>query len=194
MAEQQLHQIRIKKVLGPMNAGTAVLLGNDDKTFVMFIGTYEGAALLRELNGESPPRPMTHDLLGNVLMGFEVKIKRIVISDIVDNTFCATLTLEQACAGADGEWNGRRNLVQIDARPSDCLVLALKTKADIFATQTVLDRVQDVSEGAQGGSAGEKPNPFGLKELDLTGFKDKLDAFELEADLDSDSDSDPEDD
>ena len=60
MAEQQLLPIRIKKVLGPMNAGTAVLLGNDDKTFVMFIGIYEGNALLRELNGETPPRPMTH--------------------------------------------------------------------------------------------------------------------------------------
>lgn len=190
MAEQQLLPIRIKKVLGPMNAGTAVLLGNDEKTFVMFIGIYEGNALLRELNGETPPRPMTHDLLSNVLAGFELTIKRIVISDIVDNTFCATLTLEQACAGPDGEWNGRRNVVQIDARPSDCLVLALKEQVEIFATPSVLARVQDVSEGAQlgGATASDGPSSFGLKELDLTGFKDKLENFEFE-DPDQDDDA-----
>ena len=56
---EELHKIRIKKVLGPINTGTAVLLGNDEKTFVMFIGTYEGAAILRELNNEPPPRPMS---------------------------------------------------------------------------------------------------------------------------------------
>ena len=86
-----LHEIRIKKVLGPTQTGTAVLLGNDDKTFVMFIGYYEGAALMRELNGEEPARPFTHELLWYVLQGFDVEIKKIVISDIIDGTFCATL-------------------------------------------------------------------------------------------------------
>ena len=47
----------------------------EDKTFVMFIGTYEGAAILREINDEKPPRPMTHDLLDFVLSGFEVEVK-----------------------------------------------------------------------------------------------------------------------
>ena len=183
MSEQALEKIRIKKVLGPINTGTAVLLGNEEKTFVMFIGPNEGAALLRELNHETPPRPMTHDLLSFILAGFEVKIKQIVISDIVDNTFCATLVLEQLCKDGAGGWNGKRNEVRIDARPSDCLVLALKERVDVYATRSVLERVQDVSEGMALGGLGaqQKPqNPFGLKELDLTGLKDQFGSFEFE--------------
>jgi len=190
----ELNKIRIKKVLGPINAGTAVLLGNDDKTFVMFIGTFEGAALLRELNEETPPRPMTHDLLSYVLSGFDLRIKQIVISDIVENTFCATLVLEQQCRGEDGEWNGKRNEVRIDARPSDCLVLALKEKCDIFATDSVLEQVKDISEGVQmGAQPPEKPaNPFGLKELDLSGLKDQFDSFDFD-DMLGDKDEDEDD-
>jgi bifunctional DNase/RNase len=180
----QLHRIRIKKVLGPINAGTAVLLGNEDKTFVMFIGTYEGAAILRELNKEPPPRPMTHDLLANVLLGFDITIKKIVISSIVDNTFCAMLVLEQPCSDENGEWNGKRNEVHIDARPSDCLVLALKSEVEIYATQQVLDKVHDISDGGHSqGSLPESPSsgaPFGLKELDLTGLKDQFESFNFD--------------
>ncbi len=180
---ETLHKIRIKKVLGPINAGTAVLLGNDDKTFVMFIGTYEGAAILRELNNEPPPRPMTHDLLANVLLGFDVTIKKIVISSIVDNTFCAMLVLEQDCTDGDGEFNGKRNEVHIDARPSDCLVLALKNKVEIFATQSVLEKVHDISDGIQQGGTPSSTgggSPFGLKELDLTGLKDQFESFNFD--------------
>lgn len=176
-----LHKIRIKKVLGPINAGTAVLLGNEDKTFVMFIGTYEGAAILRELNSEPPPRPMTHDLLENVLLGFEVEVKQIVISTIVHNTFCATLVLEQRCVDSEGAWTGKRNEVRIDARPSDCLVLALKTKAQLFATDEVLSKVHDISEGLNpAGPSSSKP--FGLNDLDLSGFQDSLNEFEFDED------------
>lgn len=168
---EALNKIRIKKVLGPINAGTAVLLGNEDKTFVMFIGTYEGAAILREINDEKPPRPMTHDLLEYVMTGFEIQVKKVVISSIVDNTFCATLVLQQECKQGE-EWTGRRNEVHIDARPSDCLVLALKTGVDIYATDQVLEKVHDISEGLQlqGGTPTSPQTPFGLKELDLSGL------------------------
>lgn len=189
---ETLHKIRIKKVLGPIAAGTAVLLGNDDKTFVMFIGTYEGAAILRELNNEPPPRPMTHDLLANVLLGFDVTIKKIVISSIVDNTFCAMLVLEQTCTNADGEFNGKRNEVHIDARPSDCLVLALKNKVELFATQSVLDKVVDVSDGIQqGGTPSGAGGSFGLKELDLTGLKDQFESFNFDEMFGSGDDEEP---
>lgn len=192
MAPEALHKLAIKKVLGPINAGTAVLLGNDEKTFVMFIGQYEGAAILRELNGETPPRPMTHDLMAYVLSGFDIRVKQVIISDIVDNTFCATLVLEQKCVNADSEWNGKRNEVRIDARPSDCLVLALKEKAEIWATSTVLEKVHDISEGMQGGGVQPKKqeNPFGLKELDLSGLKEQLENFDIHEGAPKDDDED----
>jgi len=141
-----LIQIKIKKVLGPTQTGTAVLLGNEKKTFVMFIGLYEGAAIIRELNNEVPPRPLTHELLSYIFDGFDIAVKRIIISDIIDNTFCATLVLEQKVTSGNEEWTGKRNEVHIDARPSDCLIIALKEKKEIFCTARVLEKVRDVSE------------------------------------------------
>lgn len=141
-----LRKVHIKKVIGPTSNGTAVLLGDSKKTFVMFIGQYEGAAIIRELNDEATPRPLTHDLLSHILLGFDIQVKRIVITDLVKNIFHATIILEQKCTTEGGEWNGKRNEVRIDARPSDCLVIALKEKADIWVSDQVLEKVRDVSQ------------------------------------------------
>ena len=189
---ETLRKIRIKKVLGPINAGTAVLLGNDEKTFVMFIGTFEGAAILRELNEEPPPRPMTHDLLDFVLSGFEIEIKKVVISGIVDNTFCATLILQQRCKAGE-EWNGKLNEVHVDARPSDCLVLALKQGVEIYATDDVLSKVHDISQGLQlpadaGGGTEGTEQAFGLQQFDLG-----LEALGEDASEDDDDEADDDD-
>lgn len=142
----ELFKVRLRNVIGPTSGGTAVILGNDEKNFVMYVGVFEGAAILRELNGEEPARPLTHELIAYLLTGFDIEVKQIIISDIVDNTFCATLVLEQKIADGDGEWTGKRNEVRIDARPSDCIVLALKTKTDIFVTREVITKVRDISE------------------------------------------------
>ena len=147
----QLHTVQIKRIIGPTPNGAAVLLGNDQKTFVIFVGFYEAAALIREINNEIPARPLTHELIQNVYLGFDIEVKQVIISTIIDNTFCATLILQQKILEDDegAEWAGRRNEVRIDARPSDCLVLALKNKVDILVTEEVFDQVQDVSEMAQ---------------------------------------------
>ena len=142
----ELERVRLRNVIGPTSGGTAVILGNDKKNFVMYVGVFEGAAILRELNSEEPPRPLTHELIGYLLTGFGIKVKQIIISDIVDNTFCATLVLEQKINGSDDGDDTKRNEVRIDARPSDCIVIALKTKSDIFVTRGVMDKVKDISE------------------------------------------------
>ena len=145
------HTVKIQRVIGPTPNGAAVLLGNEEKTFVIFIGFYEAAALIREINNESTARPLTHELVQNVFLGFDIKVKNVVISAIIDNTFCSTLVLQQEVGeGTDGgEWDGKRNEVRIDARPSDCLVLALKSKVDILVSDEVFSQVQDVSQMAQ---------------------------------------------
>lgn len=194
--DDELQEIRIKKVLGPTNTGTAVILGNDEKTFVMFIGIYEGAAIIRELNGEEPARPLTHELITSIFAGFSVEVKRIVISDIVKNTFCATLVLEQKCVNESGDWNGLRNEVHIDARPSDCLVLALKSGVPILVSPAVLEQVRDIAEDVNFShlfSAGEPEtgDSFGLKDLKVSGLDDLPD---LGVDDDDDDDDEDEDD
>ncbi len=145
----QLEKVSIKRIIGPTPSGAAVLLGNEKKTFVVFIGFYEAAALIREINNEAPARPLTHELIQNVFIGFDVEVKQLVISSIIENTFCATLILRQRIRDDNGQWVPRRNEVRIDARPSDCFVLALKNKVDIHVTSEVFEQVPDVSNMAE---------------------------------------------
>lgn len=144
-AALELEKVTIKRIIGPTPSGAAILLGNEKKTFVVFVGFYEAAALIREINHERPARPMTHELLQNIFLGFEIEVKKVIVSSIVDNTFCATLILEQRVIDENDQWVGTRNEVRIDARPSDCLVLALKNNVDIYVTREVFEQVQDVS-------------------------------------------------
>lgn len=148
-APVNLEKVAIKRIIGPTPSGAAVLLGNEKKTFVVFIGFYEAAALIREINRETPARPLTHELIQNVFIGFDVEVKQLVISSIIENTFCATLILRQRIRDEDGDWVPRRNEVRIDARPSDCFVLALKNKVDIHVTSEVFEQVPDVSNMAE---------------------------------------------
>jgi bifunctional DNase/RNase len=141
-----LEKVKIRRIIGPTPSGAAILLGNDKKTFVVFVGFYEAAALIREINHETPARPLTHELIQSVFIGFDVEVKKVIISSIIENTFCATLVLQQRLGDVNGEWAGKRNEVRIDARPSDCLVLALKNKVDIYVTNEVFEQVQDVSK------------------------------------------------
>jgi bifunctional DNase/RNase len=155
-------RVEIQKVIGPTTAaGAAVLLGNDDKSFVVFIGMNEALAIRRELENEAAQRPLTHDLIQSVLLGFDLAIRQIVITRIIDNAFCATLILEQKVPEESGSWAGRRNEVRIDARPSDCLVLALKNRSEIQVTREVFDQVQDVSHLTVGDLALELPPGVG---------------------------------
>ncbi|MCH2375894.1 MAG: bifunctional nuclease family protein [Planctomycetes bacterium] len=143
-----LEKVSIKRVIGPTPSGAAVLLGNDKKTFVVFIGFYEAAALIREINQEVPARPLTHELIQNVFLGFDVEIKQVIISSIIENTFCATLILRQCVRDGNGDWVPKRNEVRIDARPSDCFVMALKNKIDLYVAADVFENVPDVTHMA----------------------------------------------
>lgn len=165
----ELEKVKIKRIIGPTPSGAAVLLGNEKKTFVVFVGFYEAAAILRELNHEIPARPLTHELIQNIFLGFDVEVKRVIISSILENTFCATLVLQQRVQPGKEEWLGKRNEVRIDARPSDCFVIALKNKVDIYVTPEVFEQVQDVSKMTEevegslaGGQLGSSEEDFDL--------------------------------
>jgi len=93
----------------------------------IWIGHPEAAAILMKLQGASTPRPMTHDLLVDVLGELEVKCSQVAVTELRDNTFFATITLSV---------NGRE--VEIDSRPSDALALAVRSGAPIFAAEDVI--------------------------------------------------------
>ncbi len=170
----ELEKVKIRRIIGPTPSGAAVLLGNEKKTFVVFVGFYEAAALIREINGETPARPLTHELIQNVFVGFDVEVKKVIVSSIIENTFCATLVLQQRLANGQEEWVGKRNEVRIDARPSDCLVLALKNNVDIYVTDEVFSQVQDVSKMTM---EGEGAGDLSLEDLEFK-ISEKLTAFD----------------
>lgn len=101
----------------------------------IYIGPAEAAAILRSLGGERSPRPMTHELLGDVLDGVEARLTRIYIDDLTDSTFLGMLELDVA---------GRDAPLRIDSRPSDAIVLALDAGASILVAPAVLEAARDI--------------------------------------------------
>ena len=93
----------------------------------IWIGHPEAAAILMKLQGAETPRPMTHDLMASVFEDLELECSQIAITELRDNTFYATITLR----------SGEREL-EIDARPSDAIALAVRTVAPIFVADEVI--------------------------------------------------------
>ncbi len=94
----------------------------------IWIGHPEAAAILMKLQGASTPRPMTHDLLNELVERLDAKIDRVSVTELRDNTFYASITL--SINGSEAE---------IDARPSDALALAVRCQAPIFAAEDVIE-------------------------------------------------------
>ena len=117
------------------NSPIVVLKDGEDKIFLpIWVGIFEANAIALQLEAVSTPRPMTHDLLKNVIAEVEGTVTRVVISELKENTFFAIIYMNL----------GERRL-EIDARPSDALALALRTEAPIFVSQSVLDQAQTIT-------------------------------------------------
>jgi bifunctional DNase/RNase len=93
----------------------------------IWVGAYEANAIMLEIEKVQTPRPMTHDLLKNLLLGLSVSVQKVVVSDLRDDTFYALIWIER-----EGQ------LMSIDSRPSDALALALRVDCPIFVDEQVL--------------------------------------------------------
>ena len=98
-----------------------------DTVLPIWVGVYEANAIALEIEKVAPPRPMTHDLLKNVLLGLNVRVQRVVVNELRDDTFFALIWVER-----DGQ------MMSIDSRPSDALALALRVDCPIFVEEQVL--------------------------------------------------------
>ena len=129
------------KGLMPTANGCAVFLGNDEKVFVIYVDPSVGSAISMTINGVKKERPLTHDLIGNMLLGFEINLERIIINDFVvnDGTYFARIILHM-----QNELG--RKFLELDARPSDSIVLALQQRRPIFVARKVFDPAEDMSE------------------------------------------------
>ncbi|MBA3353413.1 MAG: bifunctional nuclease family protein [Blastocatellia bacterium] len=112
------------------NTPIVVLKGVESETVLpIWVGAFEANAIALEIEKIVPQRPMTHDLLRNVIIECGLMASRVVVTDLQENTFYAVVELKDS----DGE------LVSMDARPSDAIALALRLDCPIFVRQTVLD-------------------------------------------------------
>ena len=106
-----------------------------ERVLPIWIGPAEAQAIARELAGQRFQRPLTHDLLANIVEGLKARVTRVVISELKDNTFFAQLLIDR-----DGE------AVVIDARPSDSIAVALRCGADIFVNERLLNEPGEQDE------------------------------------------------
>ena len=127
------------KGLMPTANGCAVFLGHETKVFVIYVDPSVGSAISMTMNGVKKERPLTHDLIGHLLLGLEIKLERIIINDVNDGTYFARIIFHM-----QNELG--RKILELDARPSDSIVLALQQKRPIFVARKVFEVVEDMTE------------------------------------------------
>ena len=132
-------QVQIRAIVAAGD-GFAVFLGNQEKTFVIFVDQSVGAAIEMSLRGVQKERPLTHDLLANILRELGTKIERAIISDLKCGTCYARLVLS-----VENELK-QKKIIEIDARPSDCIAVATSQRAPIYVSLNVWEEVEDMSE------------------------------------------------
>ncbi len=122
-----------KIILDPITNSPIVILKDleNRKALPIWIGLFEANAIALELEKISTPRPMTHDLMKNILEALEATIEKIVVNNLIDNTFYASIFLRTASG-----------ILEIDSRPSDAIALALRANAPIYVTQEVLQKAK----------------------------------------------------
>lgn len=118
---------------------TVVILGTKNKRFAIYTEPNIGHILQLHLTETVKPRPLTHDLMDMIFKGYGIKLKQVVINDVLDTTYFARLFLEQ-------EIGDIRHIVELDARPSDCITLALMTNAPVYCTREVLEKTIAVED------------------------------------------------
>jgi uncharacterized protein len=136
-----LNEMVVESVRVHMLSSQHVVILRDtvrERYLPIWIGPWEANAIAMRLQGVTPERPMTHDLFSRTLLELGVTVKQIVVSDLSDDTFRARLLLQV---------DGRE--VDLDARPSDAIALAVRAGVPIFATDAVLDRAGVIPESAE---------------------------------------------
>ena len=134
-------QVQIRGIL-PANTGSAVFVGNDEKVFVITVDPNMGQIISMYLSNQRTERPLTHELLQNIFKGFGITVERVLITELKNSTYFARITLQQ-----QNELG--RKIVELDARPSDCLALATAQGKPIFVNAALWESVEDMSEALE---------------------------------------------
>jgi len=136
-----LIEMMIKGLMVDPITNTPIVILKDkdgDRVLPIWVGVFEANAIALQIENVSTPRPMTHDLLRNIITDLDGRVDRIVVSDLKDNTFFALIHLTVKGEG-----------IAVDARPSDAIALALRTRAPILVEESVIDNAKTVDFGSE---------------------------------------------
>lgn len=124
-------EVKIRALMMDPNSGTPIIILKDvgsDTMLPIWVGAYEANAIALEIEKIAPPRPMTHDLLRNLIIELGIQVERVVVTSLKDNTFFAVIEMRMS----DG------NRMVLDSRPSDAIALALRADCPIFVDAEVI--------------------------------------------------------
>ena len=149
-------EVKIRALMMDPNSGTPIIILKDINSETMlpiWVGAYEANAIALEIEKIAPPRPMTHDLLRNLIVELGMKVDRVVVTSLRDNTFYAVIEM----TADDGE------AMRLDSRPSDAIALALRADCPIFVDLEVIqasqNRIATDDEEAAEADSGEEEWP-----------------------------------
>jgi bifunctional DNase/RNase len=192
---REVVEAQVRAVL-PFDGSFAVFLGNEEKTFVIYVDESVGTAISMFMRGVSKERPLTHDLLATVLLAFGAKVDRVIINDIQGSVFHARIILSAA-----NELHARK-VIELDARPSDSIAMAVQQSAPLFVSRKVWDSVEDVTDtlteiekqGLEHGTPGAEEGAEEEEDDEDDDDDDEIDPDDLEIELQDDEADDDEDD
>lgn len=134
----ELIQLSFDKIM-QTHTYTVIILSTPEKSFAIYTDPNIGKMLQLFLTEVETARPLTHELIDKLFEGMDIRVKQVVINDVQDTVYFARLFLEQDIGNI-------RHIIEIDGRPSDCLILALMNNAPVYCTKDVLDKVIPVEE------------------------------------------------
>ena len=150
-------EVKIRALMMDPNSGTPIIILKDVNSETMlpiWVGAYEANAIALEIEKIAPPRPMTHDLLRNLIVELGLKVERVVVTSLRDNTFYAVIEMT----------SDKGNSMRLDSRPSDAIALALRADCPIFVDTEVIKASRntigtDEEESADEAVTGEEEWP-----------------------------------
>ncbi len=149
-------EVKIRALMMDPNTGTPIIILKDvdsDTMLPIWVGAYEANAIALEIEKIAPPRPMTHDLLRNLIIELGIQVDRVVVTSLRDNTFFAVIEMRMS----DG------NRMVLDSRPSDAIALALRADCPIYVDAEVIkasrNNVPSEAESGEESTMGEEEWP-----------------------------------
>ena len=124
----------------PTSGGCGVFIGNDEKIIIIYVDQMVGNAIMMFLKDLPKERPQTHDLFEHVLESLGAKVERVIVNDYKDSVYYGRLIIS-----AENEIKEKK-IIEIDARSSDCIALAIQSKSPIYVAKSVMEVSEDVSD------------------------------------------------